>query len=132
MTHEYDDDFETRIEQRLVESYGRERVVRQHVYPTGRRVDLLVDAGLVTLALELANDAEAVITAVSQAAMYAAHDALHRTVPMVVVPDGHAPEEPERDYLSATTPIVEESALTRRLQTHDPLPTSGDHDHADG
>jgi hypothetical protein len=107
--------FQTRIAALFADHYGRQRVVREHVYPTERRVDVLVDAGAVTLCVECEDSADSAIEGVGQALLYSNHSPRGRCVPLVVVPDGEAPRDPELAYLEQSVPIFEESELRDQL-----------------
>lgn len=117
MTHISEADFQDRVESILVEFYGPERVTPEYVFDTGRRADFLVDAGLTTLAIEVENDAASVVEGVGQAILYANHDPSRLSTPLVVVPDGHAPDGRERSHLSQSVPVVEECNLRRLLSS---------------
>lgn len=125
MTHEHESSLEARIDQLLVDAFDRERVTRQHVYPTGRRADLVVDCGLLTVVIECESRAENTIPGSGQVEHYARHDSRGRTVPMLVVADGHTPESPEREYLEERVAVFEERELAERLHGAGLL-----HDHA--
>lgn len=113
--HEAESSLESRIEQALVDTYGRSAVARQHVYHTGRRVDLLVDVGLLSIAIECESRPGSLIPGMGQVLHYASHDPQGRTVPCLVVADGHALESPEREYVEERVAVFTESELLGRL-----------------
>ncbi|MWG36484.1 hypothetical protein [Halomarina oriensis] len=104
-----------RIEQLLVDAFGHDRVSRQYTYPTGRRVDLLVDTGLFTVAIECESSAENLIEGSGQVEHYARHDSRGRTVPMLVVADGHTLDSPEQQYVEQRVTVYTERELAERL-----------------
>lgn len=115
MVHEPEASLEDRVEQLLVDAYGESNVTRQFIYDTDRRVDLFVQAGIVDIAIECESNADSVVAGAGQAILYANHDRSGRTVPVVVVADGHAIDEPEREFLEGAVAIYEESELAERL-----------------
>lgn len=106
---------EDRLETAFAEAYGRGMVCREHTHRTGRRTDLLVDAGAVTLAVDVEERPGKVVEASGRAIHAAAHDPNGWTIPVVVVPDGNTPDEPERCYLGESIAVFEESELRERL-----------------
>lgn len=120
MTHDDEADLESRVETLLADRYGRDAVARQYVYPTGRRVDLLVDIGLVSVAIECEDSAEDLIPGLGQTLLYATHDPQGRTVPCIVVPDEHdhgtTLDEPERQYIEEHAAVFTERELRGRLE----------------
>jgi hypothetical protein len=85
--------------------YGAENVRQEVVLAASdRRADFLAETDLVTWAIEVENDAHAVIGGVAQALLYAAHRPEWR--PCVITPPGHF-EQPERDMLDEHVRIIE-------------------------
>lgn len=105
MTHEYESEFAEKVGEYLIESYGEENVEQNKFLSESYRfVDFWVDGPVVTLAIEVENDFDAVIEGVGQALMYAGHD--DGVVPVVIIPEDHV-EHPEVDYLRETVRIIE-------------------------
>jgi hypothetical protein len=103
-THEPEDSFTDRIERQYRDRYGDDAVERdRYLDETGRYCDLWVQTPDVTLAIEVENDAESVITGVGQTELYAAHDP--RAVPVVIVPDDHI-DQPEWLFYQQRTSVV--------------------------
>lgn len=97
--------FQDYVEELLIDQYGEDNVYREKYYPeTGRFVDFYVETAVVNLALEVENDAEAIMKGAGQAVLYANHDS--NTVGAVVVPKGHI-DQPETNLLRQDIPIVE-------------------------
>jgi len=96
---------ETIVAPWLADHYGADQVREQvHLGASDRFVDFLVETPLATWAVEVENDADAIIGAVGQALLYAAHRPSWR--PCVVIPRDHF-EQPERDMLDEHVRIVE-------------------------
>lgn len=107
MTHEEERPYHERLVEHLVTEYGEEHVETDvYLEETGRFCDVLVETPLVTLALEVENDWEAVIKGIGQATLYAAHYP-EGAVPVVVTPPGHV-EEPEVSLLRRNGVLVRE------------------------
>lgn len=104
-THEPEDSFTDRIESLYRDRYGDDAVEREkYLGETGRYCDLWVETQDVTLAIEVENDGESVITGVGQVELYAAHSA--RAVPVVIVPDDHQIDVVERMFYRERTSVV--------------------------
>jgi hypothetical protein len=104
MTHEYESAFHERVHAWLREAHPEAEVAHEHQYPaTDRIADFLVRREWCTLAIEVENDANAVVKGVGQAMQYAAHHP--NGVPVVVTPAGHV-DRPEMDLYASATPAV--------------------------
>lgn len=103
-THEPEDSFTDTIESLYRDRYGEDAVERdKYLDETGRYCDLWVDTPDVTLAIEVENDAESVITGVGQVELYAAHSP--RAVGVVIVPDDHI-DVVEWEFYRERSPVV--------------------------
>lgn len=103
-THEPEDTFTDKIERLYRDRYGDDAVERnRYLDETGRYCDLWVQTPDVTLAVEVENDADSIITGVGQTELYAAHSP--RAVPVVIVPDGHV-DQPEWEFYRERSPVV--------------------------
>lgn len=104
MTHEPERTFHDRVLTLCRAMYGEANVESNaYMSETGRFCDIMVETGVVRLAIEVENDWEACVKGVGQALMYSARS---DTMGVVVTPEGHV-EEPEHTILSATVPIIE-------------------------
>lgn len=105
MTHESERTYHERVREYLVEQYGEENVEStKYLDETGRFADFWVEGPVVTLAVEVENDWEAVSKGIGQATLYSAHD--DDAVPVVIVPPGHV-EYPEVEMLRERIAIIE-------------------------
>jgi len=90
---------------RLRELFGVDAVEHEkYLDGTTAFADYWVDLGVVVLAIEVKNDADAVRSGVAQALEYAQND--DRAVPVVVTPEGQV-EQAQADQLRDICPIVE-------------------------
>lgn len=85
--------------------FGKDAVKREFYTKSGRFCDFLVETELITLAIEVENSSEDVVTnGVAQALLYSEElDA----APLVVYPPDKKDNETELDYLSSHVSIVE-------------------------
>lgn len=105
MTHEYENEFARKVGEYLIEQYGEENVEQNKYFSESRRyVDFWVDAPVVSLAIEVENDFDAVMEGVGQSLVYAGHE--EGAIPLVIVPEDHV-EHPEVDYLRETVRVIE-------------------------
>jgi len=89
----------------LREEFGADAVERErYLETTGSFADYWVDTGLVTLAIEVENDADAIRDGVAQALTYAQHDV--RALPVVITPTG-AVDRDEVALLRTICPVIE-------------------------
>lgn len=92
-------DYADYLEALFNDLFGKENVEREVYTETGRYCDFLIEGKLVTMAVEVENRSEDVITnGVSQALLYAQE--LDAT-PVVVYPPGDGHNKPELEELSA-------------------------------
>jgi len=90
---------------RLETLFGSDAVEHErYLDGTGGYADYWVDLGVVTLAIEVENDADSVRSGVAQALEYAQND--DRALPAVITPEGCV-DEAQADQLRDICPIVE-------------------------
>lgn len=97
--------FHEQVREYLIDEYGNENIEHEkYLEETGRYADFWIDGPLMSLAVEVENDWEAVMKGIGQSILYAAHE--QSTAPVVVVPKGHV-EYPEVQMLREKVTIVE-------------------------
>lgn len=106
MPHEPEQPFHERVVTFLEGVYGEDNVESgAFMEESYRFADVIVDGPVVSLAIEIENDFEAVIDGVGQAILYASIDP--NAIPVVVVPKDHV-DDPEVDYIREYgIPVVE-------------------------
>lgn len=130
MVHEPESSLEDRIEAAFILYYGSEHVERQHVYDqgsrtalqtdeSGRRVDLLVNAGIVPVVIECESRSANLIDGMGQVLDYAEHHAKGRAYPALVVADDHVPDDRARDRIERNVPLYEEREIRTILGVSD-------------
>lgn len=105
MAHETEKSYADRIEEWLVDTYGRDNVHRDYYLSrTVRYVDFYVNGPLTDFAIEVENDFEAVFKGIGQSLLYAGD--IGSATPLIIIPPGHF-EEPERTILNNHVTIKE-------------------------
>lgn len=97
--------YQERVVDYLIEHYGEDNVEdNEYLSETSRYADVWVEGPVLTLAIEIENDFEAVFKGVGQTIVYAAHS--DEAVPVIIIPPGHT-EEPEASMIRSRIPLIE-------------------------